>query len=90
MSSKYRKIKTADELEKAIREIKAEQKATGKSIYNGTGRLLDSLKPSNLIFSLIPGNIWTDAGIGLVHGIRKIVTATKSRKKEAAIEENAG
>jgi hypothetical protein len=81
MSSKYGKIKTADELEKAILYIKAEQKATGKSISNEASRLLDSLKPVNLVSNLIPTDILTSAGLGLVRGLKKILAAPDSRRK---------
>ncbi len=81
MSSKYGKIKTADELEKAILYIKAEQKATGRNISNEASRLLDSLKPVNLISTLVPTDILTDAGLGLVHGLKRILGAPDSRKK---------
>ena len=79
MSSRFRKIKTADELEKAILYIKAKQKATGKNISKDAGRLLDSLRPANLISNLIPTNTLMDAGIGLVRGIRKIIAPGKGR-----------
>ena len=71
MSSKYGKIKTADELEKAILYIKAEQKATGRNISNEASRLSDSLTPVNLISTLVPTDILTDAGLGLVHGLKR-------------------
>lgn len=79
MSSRFRNIKTADELEKAILYIKAKQKATGKSISKDASHLLASLKPANLISSLIPTNTLTDAGIGLIRGIRKIIAPGKGR-----------
>ena len=47
MSSKYGKIKSSEELEKALLYIKAEQKATGRNIGNEVNCLLDSLKPAN-------------------------------------------
>ena len=81
MSSKYGKIKTADELEKAILYIKAEQKATGRNISNEASRLSDSLTPVNLISTLVPTDILTDAGLGLVHGLKRILGAPDSRKK---------
>ena len=77
MSSKYEHIKTVDDLEKAILYVKAEQKATGKSISNETGRLLNALKPSNLVSSLVPSSLLADTGLGLVHGLRKILTGSK-------------
>ena len=80
MSSKYEHIKTVDDLEKAILYVKAEQKATGKSISNETGRLLNALKPSNLISSLVPSSLLADAGLGLVQGLRKILTGSKKGK----------
>ena len=81
MSSRYENIKTLDDLEKAILFVKAEQKATGKSISNETGRLLNALKPanlvSNLVSNLVPSSLLADAGLGLVHGLRKILTGSK-------------
>lgn len=76
MSSKYDHIKTADDLEKAILYIKAEQKATGRSISNEAGRLLDSLKPANLINSLVPSSLLADAGLGLVRGLKRIFSGS--------------
>ena len=80
MSSKYEHIKTVDDLEKAILYVKAEQKATGKSISNETGRLLNAMKPSNLISNLVPSSLLADAGLGLVQGLRKILTGSKKGK----------
>lgn len=82
MSSKYRKIKTADELEKAILHVKAEQKAAEKNIRKETGHLLTSLRPANLISNLIPTTTLTDAGIGLVRGVKKVLGVPKSRKRQ--------
>lgn len=81
MSSKYRKIQTADELEKAILHIKTEQKVAGRNIRKESVHLLDSLRPTNLISHLIPTSTLTDAGIGLIRGIRKILGAPASRKR---------
>lgn len=80
MSSKYENIKTVEDLEKAILYIKAEQKATGRNISNETGRLLNSLKPANLVSNLVPSSLLADAGLGLVQGIRKILTGSKKGK----------
>ena len=60
MSSKFEHIKTVDELEKALLYIKAEQKATQRSLNHEAGRLMNSLKPSNLINNLIPSSFLTD------------------------------
>jgi len=81
MSSKYGKIQTSEELEKALLYIKAEQKATGRNVSNDVNRLLDSLKPANLINSLIPTYTLTDVGIGLIHGIKRLLGAPESKKK---------
>jgi hypothetical protein len=80
MSSQFKKIQTAEELEKALLYIRAEQKATERNIRNEADRLLESLKPINLINRVIPRNTWADAGLSLVRGIRKYVTAPEPKK----------
>lgn len=74
MSSKYEHIKTVDELEKALLYIKAEQKATERNLSYEAGRLLNSLKPANLVSNLIPSSFLVDAGLGLVQGLRRFLT----------------
>ena len=97
MSSKFGKIKTADELEKAIIAVKAGQKALGTGISKDARHLMDSMKPSNMVNSLVsnfvPATTLSDAGIGLIHGIKKLFTApdksgkAKKNLKKAAQEE---
>lgn len=87
MSSKYGKIKTADELEKAIIAVKASQKAIGTGISKDARHLLDSMKPSNMVNSLVsnflPATALSDAGIGLIQGIKKIFTAPDKSGRQA-------
>ncbi len=80
MSSKFEHIKTVDELEKALLYIKAEQKATQRSLNHEAGRLMNSLKPSNLINNLIPSSFLADAGLGLVQGLRRFLTGSWKAK----------
>ena len=93
MSSKFGKIKTADELEKAIIAVKAGQKALGTGISKDARHLMDSMKPSSIISNFVPATTLTDAGLGLVQGIKKIFTApdksgkAKKNRKKAAQEE---
>lgn len=94
MSSKFGKIKTADELEKAILSVKAHQRALGTGISKDARHLLDSMKPSSIISNFVPATTLTDAGLGLVQGIKKIFTAPdksgkakKKNLKKAAPEE---
>lgn len=93
MSSKFGKIKTADELEKAIIAVKAGQKALGTGISKDARHLMDSMKPSNIISNFVPATTLSDAGIGLIHGIKKLFTApdksgkAKKNRKKAAQEE---
>ena len=93
MSSKFGKIKTADELEKAIIAVKAGQKALGTGISKDARHLMDSMKPSNIISNFVPATTLSDAGIGLIHGIKKLFTApdksgkAKTNRKKAAQEE---
>ncbi len=93
MSSKFGKIKTADELEKAIIAVKAGQKALGTGISKDARHLMDSMKPSNIISNFVPATTLSDAGIGLIHGIKKLFTApdksgkAKKNRKKAAPEE---
>lgn len=92
MSSKFGKIKTADELEKAIIAVKAGQKALGTGISKDARHLMDSMKPSSIISNFVPATTLTDAGLGLVQGIKKIFTApdksgkAKKNRKKAAPE----
>lgn len=83
MSSKFGKIKTADELEKAIIAVKASQKALGTGISKDARHLVDSMKPSSIISNFVPATTLTDAGLGLVQGIKKIFTAPDKSGKPA-------
>lgn len=88
MGSKYGKIKTADELEKAILSVKANQKALGTGISKDAQYLLDSIKPANLVndfvSNFVPATTLTDAGIGLVQGVKKIFTIPDKSKEKWA------
>lgn len=83
MSSKFGKIKTADELEKAILSVKAHQRALGTGISKDARHLLDSMKPSSIISNFVPATTLTDAGLGLVQGIKKIFTVPDKSAKSA-------
>ena len=83
MSSKFGKIKTADELEKAILSVKAHQRALGTGISKDARHLLDSMKPSSIISNFVPATTLTDAGLGLVQGIKKIFTVPDKSAKPA-------
>lgn len=83
MSSKFGKIKTADELEKAILSVKAHQRALGTGISKDARHLLDSMKPSSIISNFVPATTLTDAGLGLVQGIKKIFTAPDKSGRQA-------
>ena len=93
MSNKFGKIKTADELEKAILTVKANQRALGTGISKDAQHLLDSMKPSNLVnsfvSSFVPATTLSDAGIGLVQGIKKIFTAPDKPKSERKAKRKA-
>ena len=79
MSSRYAKIKTTEELEKAILYVKAEQKATVRNISNDAGRLLDSMKPANLLSNLIPTTILANAGLALVRGMKRMIAPSPKK-----------
>ena len=94
MSKRFSNIKTAEELERAIMLVKAEQKASGTGITKDLRHLLDSLTPANLIKSIVPSSALTDFSLGLVQGVKKIFTVPekpkaekKSRKKAATPKE---
>ena len=93
MSNKFGKIKTADELEKAILYVKANQRALGTGIGKDARHLLDSMKPSNLVnnfvSSFVPATTLSDAGMGLVQGIKKIFTAPDKPKSERKAKRKA-
>ena len=87
MSNKFGKIKTADELDKAILSVKVGQKALGTSISKDAQYLLDSVKPSNLVNNFVSGLLpsatsLSDVGIGLVQGIKKIFSAPDKPRSE--------
>lgn len=88
MSNKFGKIKTADELDKAILSVKAGQKALGTGISKDAQHLLDSIKPSSLVNNFVSGLLpssttLSDAGIGLVQGLKKIFTGPDKSDKPA-------
>lgn len=80
MSNKYEHIKTVDELEKALLYIKAEQKATERSLHHEAARLMNSLRPSNLLNNLFPSSFLADAGLGLVQGLRRFLAGGSKAK----------
>lgn len=73
MSSRYGKIRTAEDLDLAIMNVKAEQKAAGTGIRKDFDHLLESLSPSNLVKKVIPPSTVTDAGLGIVQGLKKLL-----------------
>lgn len=82
MSSKFRKIKTADELEKAILYLKAEQKALETGIGNDVNILAESLKPANLIRTIIPPTTLADTGLSVVRALKKLFAKKPAEEPE--------
>ena len=82
MSSRYGKIRTAEDLDMAIMNVKAEQKATGMGIRKDFDHLLESLSPTNLVKKVIPPSTVTDAGLGIVQGLKKLFGDKPKTKNE--------
>lgn len=82
MSSKFSKIKTADDLEKAILYVKAEQKALETGIGKDVNILAESLKPANLIRTIIPPTTLADTGLSLVRGLKKLFAKRPAEEPE--------
>ncbi|MBP5336082.1 MAG: hypothetical protein J6Y63_01040 [Bacteroidales bacterium] len=80
MSSKYGNIKTADELEKALLRLQAEQKATARRFRKEANHVAGYLKPVNLVGNLVSTVSLTNVGLGMVRGLRKLLTGSAARK----------
>lgn len=81
MSSKYGNIKTADELEKALLRLQLEQKATARRLRKEANHVAGFLKPVNLASNLISTVSLTNVGLGMVRGLRKLLTGSAKRQK---------
>lgn len=86
MSSKFSNIKTADELEKALLYLKARQKTVGTGISRDVSILAESLKPANLIRTIIPPTTLADTGLSVVRALKKRF-AKKPATQEPDVQE---
>jgi len=79
MSNKYNKIRTGEELEKAINDVRNRRKKLEKGINKDASRLWQAYQPSNLVSGFtrqfLPYLSWTGIGLGLVRGVRKLIAA---------------
>ncbi|MCR4859165.1 MAG: hypothetical protein K5910_00710 [Bacteroidales bacterium] len=90
MISKYGKIKTTAELEKAIKAVHSEQKKLGKTVEKDFHGLREQYRPANLMAGALrqvaPYFTWSEIGLGLVRGVRRLLEpGTKHPKKEVPV-----
>ena len=82
MSDKYGKIKTADELDKAIRGASAASKKQRKSLEKHFKRFKTDYTPSHLALNLLRRGAdtfsWTGIALGAVRGLKMITAPKKS------------
>ena len=75
----YGKIRTTDELDKAIQGVHARRRKLGKSLNHDANSLWQRYQPSHLVSGLVrqysPFLSWTGIGLGLVRGARKLIAA---------------
>lgn len=80
--SKYHDIKTADELQAAIREVRGELKRKGKSVENKYDSLRNHYSPSNLVMGFLRRNSdyfnWADMSL---HAVRFLKAKVDGRKR---------
>jgi len=80
-SNPYGKIRTAAELDAAIKQASSARKKLGKSVERDLHGLQQSLKPANLASTALrqvtPYFAWSEIGLGLVRGLKKVLTPKK-------------
>ena len=86
MSNKYATIKTGDELEKAIKSVRAKRRKLEKGLSKDAKGVWEHYKPSNLVSGFVqqytPFLSWTGIALSLVRGLRKRIAAPGKPQKE--------
>ena len=94
--NKFAKIKTAKELEKALRSIKEQQRRLGDEIERDLKDKREQLQPANLALNALqhitPYDNWSDLTLGIVRSAKRLLTPTeedKAARKEKRAEKKA-
>ena len=87
MSNKYATIKTGDELEKAIKSVRAKRRKLEKGLSKDAKGVWEHYKPANLVSGFVqqytPFLSWTGIGLALVRGLKKRIAAPPKKLKKA-------
>lgn len=89
--NKFARIQTAKELDEAIKSIKSDQKLISEDVGRELRFKREQFQPANLAISAIqhfaPDLSWTDLGLGLVRGLKKLFSPSTKTEKVARLEE---
>lgn len=82
--NKFARIHTMKDLEWALESVKSDQKRLGAEIETDLKIKRESLKPSNLalnaLHSLTPFDSWADLSLGVVRGLKNVLTPSEETK----------
>ena len=73
MSNKYAYIKTAAELDKALRDVSHEQKQLAKDLDRDVRHLRQNYSPSGLYHRYTSFVSWSGIALGLVRGLKRVI-----------------
>ena len=73
MSNKYAYIKTAAELDKALRDVSHEQKRLAKEFDRDVRHFRQSYSPSGLYHRYTSFVSWSGIALGLVRGLKRVI-----------------
>jgi hypothetical protein len=80
-NNQYARIQTAQELDEAIKRAHAASKKLGRSVEHDFHNLRQNLKPSALVSNAVqqvtPYFAWSEIGLGLVRGLKKLIAPKK-------------
>lgn len=79
----YARIRTTAELDVAIRDLHAAREHKGKVVGQDLDMLRNKLRPvslvSNAFQTVVPYFTWSQLGLGVIRGLKRIVAPTKKK-----------
>ena len=82
-NNQYARIRTAQELDEAIKRAHAASKKLGRSVEHDFHNLRQNLKPSALVSNAVqqvtPYFAWSEIGLGLVRGLKRLISPTDKK-----------
>ncbi len=91
-NNQYARIQTAQELDEAIKRAHAASKKLGRSVEHDFHNLRQNLKPSALVSNAVqqvtPYFAWSEIGLGLVRGLKRLISP-KDKKVSSSDSERS-